>query len=223
MVSARQQAANERNAQKSTGPKTPQGKAVSRNNALRHGLRAENILLPGEEPSARATVTEAYYQEFKPVGPVEHRHVERLIAIDWRMRRIEAMETGALTWCSEPAIEAMINDLRMPGSLLTKIWRYDRQLDRSYHQTLKDLRTIQAQREEGEALISQSEPGPAPQPSPDQPVESSIDRAVEAACLPALQIKPLLPPAIASINPAKQPVATRTTIGPNLTLVTRVG
>jgi hypothetical protein len=219
MISARQQAANERNAQKSTGPKTPEGKAVSRNNALRHGLRAENILLPGEEPSVRATVTEAYYQEFRPVGPVEHRHVERLIAIDWRMRRIEAMETGALTWGSEPAIEAMINDLRMPGSLLTKIWRYDGQLDRSYQQTLKDLRTIQAQREEGEALTSQAEPKPAPQPSPEQPLESSIDRAVEAACLPTLQIKPLLPPA----NPAKQSVATRTTIGPNLTLVTRVG
>jgi hypothetical protein len=107
----------------------------------------------------------------------------------------------------------------MPGSLLTKIWRYDGQLDRSYQQTLKDLRTIQAQREEGEALTSQAEPQPAPQPSPEQPVESSIDRAVEAACLPTLQIKPLIPPT----NPAKPPVATRTTIGPNLTLVTRVG
>src|SRR6266568_808263 len=94
-TSARQPAANQRNAQKSTGPRTPEGKAVSRGNNLRHGLRAEQLLLPAEEPADRLQVTEAYYQEFQPVGPVEHRHVERLIALDWRMRRVEDLETCA--------------------------------------------------------------------------------------------------------------------------------
>ena len=211
MTTARQQAANQRNAQKSTGPRTPEGKAVSCANNLRHGLRAENILLPGEEPSVRAIVTEAYYQQFQPAGPVEHRHVERLIGLDWRMRRVEGMEAGTLTWACEPAIEAMINDLRAPSSLLNKIWRYDRQLDRSYQQTLKDLRTIQSQRAEIAAPIPETEPRPVSAQPPAQPIESSLERVAEALCLPTVQIQPILLPAI------------RTSIGPNLTLVSRVG
>src|SRR5438046_944569 len=72
MTSARQQAANQRNAQKSTGPRTSEGKAASRANNLRHGLRAEQLLLPPESLADRAEVAEAYYQQFQPVGPVEH-------------------------------------------------------------------------------------------------------------------------------------------------------
>jgi len=48
MISKKQNEANCRNAQLSTGPKTEEGKAVVRLNALRHGLRARSILLPGE-------------------------------------------------------------------------------------------------------------------------------------------------------------------------------
>ena len=47
MSSARQAAANRQNALKSTGPKTPDGKAAVRLNALRHGLLSQEILLPG--------------------------------------------------------------------------------------------------------------------------------------------------------------------------------
>ncbi len=49
MTTARQIAANCRNAQKSTGPKTPNGKAITKMNALRHGLTAQEILIPGEQ------------------------------------------------------------------------------------------------------------------------------------------------------------------------------
>ena len=49
MTSARKAEANRRNALKSTGPNTPEGKAAVRLNALRHGLLTQQILLPGED------------------------------------------------------------------------------------------------------------------------------------------------------------------------------
>jgi hypothetical protein len=45
VTSDKQTQANRRNAQKSTGPKTPEGKAAVRHNALKHGLLAERVLV----------------------------------------------------------------------------------------------------------------------------------------------------------------------------------
>jgi len=49
MTSNRKAEANRRNARKSTGPKTPEGKAAVRLNALKHGLLSREVLLPGED------------------------------------------------------------------------------------------------------------------------------------------------------------------------------
>ena len=52
MTSEKKAEANRRNALKSTGPKTPEGKDAVRLNALKHGLLSEEILLPGEDEEA---------------------------------------------------------------------------------------------------------------------------------------------------------------------------
>jgi hypothetical protein len=52
MTSEKQARANRRNALKSTGPKTPEGKAAVHHNALRHGLLSRDVLLPGEDEAA---------------------------------------------------------------------------------------------------------------------------------------------------------------------------
>ena len=49
MASTKRNEANRRNAQKSTGPKTAEGKAITSQNAIRHGLLATEILLPDED------------------------------------------------------------------------------------------------------------------------------------------------------------------------------
>ncbi len=52
MTSDKQLRANQRNALKSTGPRTPEGKAAIRRNALKHGLLSQEVLLPGEDEAA---------------------------------------------------------------------------------------------------------------------------------------------------------------------------
>ena len=66
MASDRQIRANRRNAQKSTGPRTPEGKAKTRYNALRHGIHADQIVLPIEEEEAWRQTFHNFHDEFAP-------------------------------------------------------------------------------------------------------------------------------------------------------------
>ena len=72
MTSEKKTEANRRNALKSTGPRTPEGKAAVRLNALRHGLRSEEILLPGENEEALKELDEYLRAELRPVGELEN-------------------------------------------------------------------------------------------------------------------------------------------------------
>ncbi len=60
MTSQKQIEANRRNAQKSSGPKTAQGRSISRMNALKHGLLAEQVIVPGEDFEEFATLRQKY-------------------------------------------------------------------------------------------------------------------------------------------------------------------
>ena len=67
MTSDKQAQANRRNALKSTGPKTPEGKAAVRYNAMRHGLLSEDVvLLPGEDEAALRELGELLREELQP-------------------------------------------------------------------------------------------------------------------------------------------------------------
>src|ERR671917_548392 len=94
MSSARKAAANRQNALKSTGPKTPDGKAAVRLNALRHGLLSEEILLPGEDEEALRELVEGLRAELQPVGELENLLVGRVISLLWRLRRLGRVEAG---------------------------------------------------------------------------------------------------------------------------------
>tara|TARA_B100000315_G_scaffold80326_1_gene73577 strand:+ start:659 stop:1465 length:807 start_codon:yes stop_codon:yes gene_type:complete len=93
MTSAKQMAANKKNAQKSTGPKTAKGKAVSKLNALKHGLLSQEIMLPGESEKALTELQQQLETDFKPVGPVERQLVVRIAALFWRLLRAGRAET----------------------------------------------------------------------------------------------------------------------------------
>ena len=101
MTSAHQLEANRRNALKSTGPRTINGKETSRRNALRHGLTAETLLEPLEDPESYRAFEAAIVAEYLPQTAVEQELVHRLASLFWRLRRATSIETGLLRMQSE--------------------------------------------------------------------------------------------------------------------------
>jgi hypothetical protein len=99
-TSAKKIQANKLNAQKSTGPKTEEGKAVVRMNSLRHGLLAEVSLIrsgDGQEEEAKfIAVLQDLCEGLSPVGALEEMLVERIAACYWRLRRAAKFEVGVL-------------------------------------------------------------------------------------------------------------------------------
>ena len=86
--------ANRRNAQKSTGPTTPEGRAAVRHNALKHGLTAEILIPSMEDQPEFDRLCEAFENEYQPVGPTENHLVQQIIACEWRQHRAWAMEAA---------------------------------------------------------------------------------------------------------------------------------
>ena len=98
MTSDKKAEANRRNALKSTGPRTPEGKAAVRLNALKHGLLSQEILLPGEDEESLRELDEHLRIELQPAGELENLLVDRIIASYWRLRRLGRVEAGIFAW-----------------------------------------------------------------------------------------------------------------------------
>jgi hypothetical protein len=88
MASQRQIQANRLNAQKSTGPRTPEGKAVSSQNALKSGLDAESQFVIGEDRDQFAALQNEYFDRFQPLTPEERFQVDTLLRNEWILRRL---------------------------------------------------------------------------------------------------------------------------------------
>src|SRR4028118_515001 len=98
MASDKQIQANRRNAQRSTGPKTPEGKDAVRLNATKHGLRSQEVLLPGDDGEALKELDENLRAELQPVGELENLLVDGIVAAHWRLRRLRRVEAGIFAW-----------------------------------------------------------------------------------------------------------------------------
>jgi hypothetical protein len=94
MTSYRQIEANRRNALKSTGPKSEEGKQASRCNALRHGLTAETVIGSLEDAEDYKAFEAAITADYDAQSAVERELVLQLASILWRLRRATTMETG---------------------------------------------------------------------------------------------------------------------------------
>jgi hypothetical protein len=98
VTSERQKAANRANARRSTGPKTPEGKAVVRLNALRHGVLARDVVLPEEDLDAFEDLLNRVRAELSPVGPIEELLADRVVNTMWRLGRSARAETALFDW-----------------------------------------------------------------------------------------------------------------------------
>ncbi|MDH3890524.1 MAG: hypothetical protein OEV49_05520 [candidate division Zixibacteria bacterium] len=99
-TSEKQIAANRRNAKKSTGPRTPEGKAVASRNAVKHGLRARDPILKSphlnENPEEYKRLLDTLYDELKPQGIIQEHLVLKIVNIMWRYRRVIDAETSKI-------------------------------------------------------------------------------------------------------------------------------
>ncbi len=96
----KQTSANRRNALRSTGPRTPEGKGKARLNALKHGLLAKEVVIKagdGKENQAEFDrLLEGLENDLEPVGSLETMLVELIVVYYWRLRRVQRAETGEL-------------------------------------------------------------------------------------------------------------------------------
>src|ERR1035437_1458750 len=92
MATPAQITANRANAQKSTGPRSAEGKSASRFNALKHGIDAASLVIPGEDAADYEALAAHYHREFRPESPSEIFHVDAMLRADWQKRRLLLVE-----------------------------------------------------------------------------------------------------------------------------------
>jgi hypothetical protein len=86
--------ANRLNAQKSTGPKTPEGRAAVRLNGVKHGITAQTLVLKGETEADFTDLLDSYEAEHQPSTPTEEALVQQLAMATWRLRRLYHAEAS---------------------------------------------------------------------------------------------------------------------------------
>jgi hypothetical protein len=198
--------ANRLNSQKSTGPCSVEGKAAARFNALKHGMDAQALIIPGEDPADLDALAHDYHEQFRPYGPEETFLVETLIRADWNKRRLRRIETQlfhALRAEQEAAgvradfLLAAVFAHNGAHNPLAQIFRRLETAERTWFRALKELRRAQQQRQspdpddDGPALLARV---PAPVPAPPQMQAfgfvSQIRLRASTPLAPALALNP---------------------------------
>ena len=93
MATESQIQANRKNAQKSTGPKTIEGKKAVAKNALKHGLFTNEAVIAGESLEDYNCLRDKTLEELCPVGNMEIILAERIVSLTWRLKRVERFQS----------------------------------------------------------------------------------------------------------------------------------
>lgn len=148
MVTSKQITANRKNAQKSTGPITIQGRAVVAQNAVKHGILSSQVLINQEEREIYEDFRESMLQNLLPRGNLESFLADRVISTAWRLRRIVHVETLIF----EKEKSDYFNDYSYrevfsgtSSVSMAVLSRYERSLENSLYHALRELRTLQEQ------------------------------------------------------------------------------
>jgi hypothetical protein len=150
---------NRANAQRSTGPKTVAGKQRSSQNALRHGLTGQTVVMPTEDLRAYEAHVKSFQDEYQPQGATEAQLVKSLADTSWRLNRVASFEATLL---SHPAAEAPAPS-RFPRAeaqrlhavavtfvsqsrALSNLSLHSNRLSREFERTVAQLRKLQETR-----------------------------------------------------------------------------
>ena len=157
MASEAQINANRRNAQRSTGPTTPEGKAAAAQNALKHGLFARRVLGDKDDPRLQL-YRDQLTAEFQPQSFNESFLVEQMAVAAFKRVLFEEVEFSL-----EPHLSGGLN-------VLEHVWRRQAQLDRVYHKSLNELRKLR-----------QPSAPPKPAPQAEQPKPKIVPQSTPAS------------------------------------------
>src|SRR5260370_4983999 len=173
MSTERQIAANRINAQKSTGPITPEGRAAVRLNGIKHGLTAQTLVLKGESESDFTALLDSYEAEHEPATPTEEALVLQLPMASWRLRRLYHAEAGYYTYklkdTADQAARPRLGESAHLGlvtdciqSTLATFTRQEARLERTFYRALHELQRLRTLRHPPLALDSQQPVGHVP-------------------------------------------------------------
>jgi hypothetical protein len=211
--------ANRINAQKSTGPKTPEGKAKSRRNALQHGLTAKTCMLADEDPDDLLDLTEEIREKFDPQDTDEDFLIERMAKARIRYNRIMPIEASIFNLrlvvdkAPPPLMEAQGETCQRAwaymrdangGNALSKLSRYETTLLREYdrsRQELEKMQKIRAARPTPPPMADELRkeadhpitPIKSPQPATSTPAPVAQNPAPAAAPAPEARPEPTIP------------------------------
>ena len=166
IISEKQQQANQQNAQKSTGPTTPEGKNAVRFNALTYGLRTRETILACENAKEYFDLWDELDADWQPQTRTERCYLETMVTSQWLLKRIADSETRIYE-----TIAIGDQQFRMLGYVA----KQRAQLERSFRTAIADMRQSQQERRARE---------PQP-PKTEQPAKPSS----------AADSKPAAPPA----------------------------
>jgi hypothetical protein len=136
MASLKQIEANRRNALRSTGPKTPEGKAAVRHNSLRHGLRASLVVLPGENCKEFDQLCEDLEKDWQPETQLERIHLERMAVNHWQLVQLHVRQNSLLEQV----------DAKEQARLLDMFLRAQNRLERAFDRAQLTLQRLQKER-----------------------------------------------------------------------------
>ena len=203
MATEKQKRANRENAKKSTGPRTPEGKANSSKNALKHGLLAEDAVIPGEDPAKFDRHLTNIENNYLPRNYVEKQIVHQIADTMWRIKRLSRIETTVVNAAIERTrvyqhdfrVERIRQghegDLQLLGEsmfcgtkFLNNLARYDGHLRRCLHRDLELMMKIRREDEKARAAFDAEEDLDA---APGHPPPSGRKRYVPEQAPPPIQ------------------------------------
>jgi hypothetical protein len=191
VATEKQFAANRQNAQKSTGPRTPEGRAAVRLNGVKHGLTAETIVLKGENQADFTNLLDSFEAEHAPTTPTEEALVVQLALATWRLRRLYHQESGLYKFKmkdtadfrggrhQEPA-ESMGLVADWNNNTLDLFNRQEGRLERTFYRALHEIQRLRKEREANLGSVCQTTPEAAnTDVTPDPPPNPSVSEGAE--------------------------------------------
>ena len=132
MTSHKQIVANQNNALKSTGPRTVEGKAIVKQNALKHGILGKQIILQEESKKEFEVLKMEFYAQFRPKGVLENLFFERALTAAWRLSRVMRMESMLMNNAIKKSFGKGLVDVLSgrQGDELSLLCRYETSLEK---------------------------------------------------------------------------------------------